>query len=194
MSRAAAMEVLAALMAVTDPHGGSGLTRNEREARFMFGVLLVPGRRPLAAASGTSMPASMMAAVGLLPGFDLAGAVIHPVRGRGGALLDPGVIGRCKVTNEPLACAAPKLVDHANRNAYAMPYHMSELWFDPNASRRNLRRAPVFEREFQAGNINSFSDWLALRRTARVWTEHSDTRESCDTCKNVLPMLLCNAP
>ena len=171
LSKAAAKVVLDSLMRITESNEVAKLTRGEREARFMFGVLVCPSRQLLAACSGMATPASFKAALRADTRFTLCEDVKRPVLCRGKRGVANGQIGACRFDNVPLACAAPKLVDYANRQGYAMPYHMTEVWFDPKVARwnsKNQEKPPKF-------------------------TDHGETRTSCETCKRVLPLLLCNA-
>ena len=192
------LNVVAQLMLTTDDElPGQTLSRADREARFMVGVLLAGGLR-LVAASGIQVPASLTNAMASLPGYTLCTDVMKPVKSRGGVPIADNVIAACQIDNVPLACAAPKLIDFANRRHLPMPYHMSEIWFDPKTFRRKLDKVnPRFENIYiKSTNFeDTFRDrlniWLKERDKVKVFTEHGDTRVSCDTCKGVLPMLLC---
>ena len=197
LSQAAAMEVLASLMLLTDKSGPGGLTGGQREARFMFGVLISPNKPILVAGSGRVTPPTLMRAMAGDIRFTLVGDVItKPVLCRGGREVDPGQIRACERENQILCCAAPKLVDYANRHGYTMPYHMTEVWFDPKLFRRKLEKV-----EIQFSNIHwkdhtledKLDIWMKMRLKAQVFTDHGETRESCNTCKGVLPLLLCGA-
>jgi len=193
LSRAAAVEVLALVMKFTDPSRPGRVGGALRDARFMLGVLLVPGREILVAASGDKTPDTLIQALAGDPRFRLCSRVpTLPLICRGGAEIKP--LHSCKVErdgNRPLLCAAPKLVDYANRHAYTMPYHMSEVWFDGKTFRRAIHRTPVMQPGAQLPMETGA--WLTSRLQRRIYTDHGETRESCSTCKGVLPLLLCGA-
>ena len=188
ISRAAAMEILAALMVITDADNGAKFVARDRTARFMFGVLIAQGMPPLVACScEAEIPKTLQWVMFTERRFTLCGHVQRPVLSRGRREIADSQIKVCQVDNKPLCCAAPKLVDYANRHGYPMPYHMTEVWFDPNAFRRRLKTAP----NYQSGS--DLALWLKMRSDKFKFTEHGETRESCKTCKNLLPLLLCNA-
>jgi hypothetical protein len=197
LSQAAAMEVLTALMLITNKEGAGALIRAEREARFMFGVLISANRPIIVAGSGRITPPTLMKAMTGDGRFTLVGDVItKPILCRGGREVDPGQIKTCEMENQPLCCAAPKLVDYANRHGYTMPYHMTEVWFDPKTFRKKLDKVdPQFSSiHWKDHTVEDKIDiWMKMRLKAHVFTDHGDTRESCNTCKGVLPLLLCGA-
>jgi hypothetical protein len=88
------------------------------------------------------------------------------VHSRGGMKIPVEVIEECKVKNEPLQCAAPKMIDYANRHGYPLPYNMTEVMFNPSTHARFF------------GEHKGF-------------TVHGQTIESCKTCENIVPLLLC---
>jgi hypothetical protein len=77
------------------------------------------------------------------------------------------LIDLCKVNNEPLQCAAPKMIDYANRHNYPLPYSMTEVMFNPSTCERFFKQHKGF-------------------------TVHGQSIESCKTCENIVPLLLCN--
>ncbi|MGO9337640.1 MAG: hypothetical protein ACLPY1_09050 [Terracidiphilus sp.] len=180
-----AKEIVFHLMQIYNKTGmGAGaLTNAEREARFVFGVL-VAGAHTLVGVSGVAVPANFAMAVGRIPGVNLVGAVAAPVRTYGGTVIAPGVIVACQApgANVPLSCAAPKLIVAANllhaaggAAAPNVPYAMSEVWCDP---RQWERRTAVTATRNEAA-INA------------VFTDHGQSRLSCATCQNLLPLLMC---
>jgi hypothetical protein len=85
---------------------------------------------------------------------------------RGGIKVSPALIDQCKVKNEPLTCAAPKMIHYANRNNYPWPYSMTEVMFNPSTHTRFFKQHMGF-------------------------TVHGHTIESCPTCQAIVPLLLC---
>jgi hypothetical protein len=85
---------------------------------------------------------------------------------RTGVKVPVELIDQCKVKNEPLQCAAPKMIDYANRHSYPLPYSMTEVMFNPSTHQRFFKQHKGF-------------------------TVHGHTIESCTTCENIVPLLLC---
>jgi hypothetical protein len=85
---------------------------------------------------------------------------------RAGIKVPTDLIDKCKAGNEPLTCAAPKLINYANRNGYPLPYSMTEVMFNPKSHKR------FFEQH-------------------KGFSVHGHTIESCQTCQNIVPLLLC---
>jgi hypothetical protein len=85
---------------------------------------------------------------------------------RAGIKVPVELIDQCKVRNEPLQCAAPKMIDYANRHGYPLPYSMTEAMFNPSTYKR------FFEKQ-------------------KGFTVHGHSIESCTTCENIVPLLLC---
>lgn len=88
------------------------------------------------------------------------------VYSRGGIKIPVEAIDECKVNNEPLQCAAPKMIDYANRHGYPLPYNMTEVMFNESTHVRFFKQNKGF-------------------------TVHGQTIESCKTCENIVPLLLC---
>ena len=76
------------------------------------------------------------------------------------------MVDSCKKDNLPLACAAPKLVDFANEKRYVIPYHMTEVWFNPKLYRRRLSRAPKYSTIHWKGHTREeiLGLWLKIRK------------------------------
>jgi hypothetical protein len=179
-----AKEIVFQLMQIYQQTGqGAGaLTAAQREARFVFGVL-VAGTLTFVGVSGAAVPPNFALAVRRVPGVQAVGATVPlPVHTYGGTLLTPVVIAGCQAggANAPLSCAAPKLIVaatllHGVPGGVNVPYAMSEVWFDPK----------LWDRKTAVTNTRKEAD-LAL-----VFTEHGQSRLSCATCQNLLPLLMC---
>lgn len=160
--------------------GGGHITTNEARRPLIIGVLTA-GPQTFVAHSGgpaNAFNTAIQRIMVTLPGLIYAGNVTVPVATRGGTAVGAGIIAGCQAPggNAPLSCAAPKLIDAANRDAAAvMPYHMSEVWFDA----RTYDRATVVTDARKEVNI------------AGVHTDHGRSRLSCATCVNVVPILMC---
>lgn len=160
--------------------GAGALTAAQREARFVFGVL-VAGAQTYVGVSGIAVPFNFTMAVGRIPGVTAVGAVAPPVRTYGGTLIAQGAIAACQApgANVPLSCAAPKLIFAANllhaAHAANAPYSMSEVWFDPRQWDRKTA-------------VTDTRNELAL---AAVFTDHGQSRLSCGTCQALLPLMMC---
>lgn len=140
----------------------------KKSGRYMIGALVPkdPKLKVLIACSGEgNRPEFLLAAQGM-GNTVVCPDVTRPVLTRAGLPVLAELIASCKVDNEPLACAAPKLIDYANRHGYPLPYDMTEIWVDPQ----------TYVRFFEA---------------KKGFTIHGHTIESCKTCMNVVPMLMC---
>jgi len=89
-----------------------------------------------------------------------------------GVKVPPKLIDECKAGNEPLTCAAPKMINYANRNHYPLPYSMTEAMFNPSTHKR------FFEQPHQY----------------KGFSVHGHSIESCRTCQNIVPLLMCTKP
>jgi hypothetical protein len=92
--------------------------------------------------------------------------VKQSVQTRGGRPVAVAQIDGCKVKNEPLQCAAPKMINYANRHGYPLPYSMTEAMFNPSTHKRFFGQHKGF-------------------------TIHGHTVGSCETCQNIVPLLMC---
>ena len=147
----------------------ANLVRVGFDQNCMVGALVPRGSSPkvLIACSG----------FGVRPRFDeaakgMGNAIVCPdvgkqsVRTRGGATVSVKMIDQCKVDNEPLSCAAPKMIDYANRHYFALPYSITEVMFNPSTHKRFFEKRKGF-------------------------TVHGHSIESCKTCEKIVPLLLC---
>jgi len=161
---------------------GLAITNAEASRPLIVGVLTAGPRTYVARSGGPgAAPAfdeALRQVLQSLPTLQIAGPVVVPVLTRGGTAIGAANIAGCHVpgSNVPLQCAAPKLIDAANRDPLAvMPYHMSEVWFDAH----NYERATAVTATRSEATI------------AGVFTDHGHTRLSCATCQNVVPILMC---
>lgn len=166
----------------TVPAGAPQITNAEAERPYIIGVLKAGPLTFVAHSGGASatFTEALRRVTMTMPGLILAGPVVVPVQTRGGTPIAPAVIAGCQAPlpggNVPLSCAAPKLIDAANRNPAAiMPYFMSEVWVDV----RNFERATA---------VTGARTELVI---AGVHTDHGHSRQSCATCQNVVPILMC---
>jgi hypothetical protein len=162
------------------PPGGAPLVRRELERPTIIGVLVAGGRTHVANSGGSSpfFNEAIRRIQRHIPNLIHVQTVIQPVLTRGRTQIPPATIANCQVDNGPLQCAAPKLIDAANRTVgqnLRLHYSMSEVWFDASTFERST---VVTDRRNEAA-------------IARVHTDHGRSRTSCQTCQNVLPMLLC---
>jgi hypothetical protein len=136
--------------------------------RFMIGALVPKDRKlkVLIACSGVGTRPEFLTAAQGMSNTVVCPDVAQPVQTRAGMTVPQDMIASCKVDNEPLACAAPKLIDYANRHGYPLPYDMTEIWVDPQTHTRFFKEKKGF-------------------------SIHGHTIESCRTCMNVVPMLMC---
>jgi hypothetical protein len=135
----------------------------------MVGALVPqsPGSKVLIAYSGVGgRPLFESAARGMSNTIVCPEVRKENVQSRGGMKIPVEVIEECKVKNEPLQCAAPKMIDYANRHGYPLPYNMTEVMFNPSTHARFF------------GEHKGF-------------TVHGQTIESCKTCESIVPLLLC---
>lgn len=131
---------------------------------------LVPrgaGHKVLIACSGVGVrPQFLEAAKGMSNTIVCPDVIKQNVYTRAGIKVPVELIDQCKAGNEPLTCAAPKMIDYANRNHYPLPYSMTEVMFNPSTHRRFFQQHKGF-------------------------SVHGHAIESCPTCQNIVPLLLC---
>lgn len=162
------------------PAGAPLITNAEADRPYIIGVLRAGPLTFVSHSGGASatFTEALRRITLTMPGLIIASPVILPVRTRGQTAIAPAVIAGCQApgSNVPLSCAAPKLIDAANRNPAAiMPYSMSEVWVDV----RNFERATAVTGARTEAII------------AAVHTDHGHSRLSCATCQNVVPILMC---
>jgi hypothetical protein len=142
-------------------------SKQKKEAKCMIGALVPSGPgQVLIAVSGVGVRAAFTQAALLMPKAFVCGPVDPPVTTRGGRAITPGELSAMKVDNEPLQCAAPKLIMEARKRNYRMPWDMTEIWFDAQMNERHKHKAVGY-------------------------TKHGWSIASCATCTNVVPALMC---
>lgn len=160
------------------PAGGP-ITNAEASRPLIIGVLIHAGVTYVANSGGPSQAFNEVVrrirlSKPALVRVQAAGA--NPTT-RGGTAIGAAALAACQAPggNMPLSCAAPKLIDAAIRAGGAGAYAMSEVWFD--ARRFNQKITVTTARPEAMG--------------AGIFTDHGQSRLSCATCQNVVPMQLC---
>lgn len=140
------------------------------EAKMMIGALVPSGKeKVLIAVSGNGDRDIFTRAANTMQSTIVCGAVANPATTAGGREITGTQLQGWKVDNEPLQCAAPKLIMEARRRNYTKPWDMTEVWFDPKMGEKHFM----------------------TRQTG--YSRHGWSIASCQTCANVVPALLCSA-
>ncbi|AOF89766.1 hypothetical protein BSY16_934 [Sinorhizobium sp. RAC02] len=151
-----------------------------KNRRFMVGVLVPkgPSHKVLIACSKDGNKNGFEAAARRMGNTIICPDVQRPVVTRGGKRLSEDMVASCRDGNEPLTCAAPKLIDYAIRHGYPTPFDMTEVFIDPRS------HAGFFQRDSNTGVLSP----------TKAFSTHGVSIESCKTCANLVPTMMCTAP
>lgn len=135
----------------------------------MMGALIAKGPyKVLIAVSGIASKGAFDQMAVSMRNVHVCGDVPRPVTTRGGRVIGDAELAAMRVDAQPLTCAAPKLIHAARARGYPLPYDMTEVWFDLASHEKHKFRKVGY-------------------------TKHAWAIDSCRTCKNVIPALMCDA-